>query len=692
MLNNFVVGLKKYTFTEKSVPWVLLAACTLAFGMLIPQLGFYQDDWVYVYNHYLYGDRGIIEFLQFDGRPFAAWVYILGFKLLGYKPIAWHLAALILKWLTVTSIWATFRTIWPQNEWRNLTAGLIFALYPFFTLQPLAVAYSLHWMGYLLYGLSLYFMVQSLNQRFWLYTVLALLTQTIQIFSLEYFAGIELLRPVILWIILSAPDRSVREKTIGTLKRWAPYLIVFVIFFVWRGFIFQAPEAGRNAPSGLLGLLNSPISTIISITLNAIPDIILLLVSSWYKILEPNAFDFSASINRYAAILALLVFFISLFYLSRRQSSNDQAKSPTRQMFLVGGFALLFGLIPAYAAGYVMHTKLAPWNSRFSLGSLFGAALIITALIDILVKTPRTRWLLLSALLGLLVGWQLRSTNDFRWAWDKQVNFYRQLYLRAPALEPGTALLSEEEFVSFMGNYSTSYGINLIYAPKKTKNPDAREADTWLFTYADFSSNVDEYLDGTPFSIGTDTDTPRAGVTFQGDKMGSVAILFEPERGQCLWIMRPEYATSKTLSQTTRLLSRISYVDRIQQAPPNPDSFLLKYLYPKQEQDWCFYYEQADLAYQYEEWGQVVQLWEAATQAGKQPENGFEYLPFIEAFAYRGDWESAKRMTRASQKTMQGIDPLLCDIWSKLENDTAASPERETAVSSVKEDLRCGQE
>jgi len=136
----------------------------------------------------------------------------------------------------------------------------------------------------------------------------------------------------------------------------------------------------------------------------------------------------------------------------------------------------------------------------------------------------------------------------------------------------------------------------------------------------------------------------------------------------------------------------MSYVERIQQAPQNPDSFLLNYLYTHPEQDWCYYYEQADLAYQYEEWQQVTQLWDTASQAGLQPGNGFEYLPFIEAYAHKGDWETAKRMTRASQKTSQGIEPLLCNIWSKLENDTTAAPEREAVLSSVKEDLRCEQE
>jgi hypothetical protein len=362
-------------------------------------------------------------------------------------------------------------------------------------------------------------------------------------------------------------------------------------------------------------------------------------------------------------------------------------------MLAVGVFALVLGLVPVYVAGFEIYTKIAPWNSRFSLGSLFGAALIITAILDYVVKVPKTRWIVISVLLGLLISWHLQYTNSFRWAWEKQVNFYRQLYLRAPDLARGTSILSEEEFISYMGNYSTSYGINLIYTvDDRSDLPKLRRADYWLFTFADFYTDFDTHLSGKPFAIGKEGLVSRAGITFQGEPEGSIVISFAPELGQCLWVMRPEYAASKSFSQTMRQLASISYIDRIRQAPQKESSFLLKYLYTHSEQDWCYYYEKADLAYQYEEWDEVTQLWETAKQNGFQPENGFEYLPFIEAHAHTGDWNTAKSMTRISQRTLKGIDPLLCEIWSKLDGSTPASQEKDDVILSVEEELKCGQE
>ena len=693
MLKDTLATIRNARFSEESVPWILLAACILAYGLLIPQLGYFQDDWSVVFNHYYFGNQGLIDLMSQDGRPFSTWLYLIGFNTLGYKPIIWHIFALVMRWLAVVTMWSVFKFLWPKAGWKNLTAALFFALYPFFTLQPLAATFVLHWTGYLLYGLSIFFMLRALQKRFWLYTVLALLTQAMHLFTLEFYAGIELLRPVLLWIALGSSGLPSSEKFKTAIRKWTPYLFLFIIFFIWRGFIYQAPAEVRNAPIGLTALLSTPLSTIISIVLTAIPDTILILISSWYKILEPAKFNLYASVNRYTLVLGIASFILFFNYLAQQKLPQAETDSPTGQMLAVGFLAFVLGLAPVYGAGFEIYTKIPPWNSRFSLGSLFGAALIITAILDYVIKVPKTRWMVISILLGLLISWHLGYTNDFRWGWDKQVNFYRQLYLRAPELAKGTSILSEEEFVPYMGNYSTSYAINLIYAGKgKSHPPSSREADYWLFTFAEFYTDFDAYRSGKPFSIGNEGSVSRAGITFQGEPGGSIVISFVPELGQCLWVMRSEYAVSKSLSQTNRQLAPLSNLDRIEQGRQKSDSFLLKYLYTKPKQDWCYYYEKADLAYQYEEWDAIVQLWETARQNDLQPENGFEYLPFIEAYAHEGDWNAAKSMTRISQRTLKGIDPLLCDIWAKLEGSTPTSQEKNEAISSVKEDLKCDQE
>lgn len=688
-MKPFLSFVKNIQLNEKSVPWALLAACILAFGLLAPGLGYYQDDWNVVYYHYRYGPDGILELMQHDGRPFASWIYLAGFALLGYKPLAWQIAALLMRWASAVVIWSIFRTLWPKAGWQNFTAALLFASYPFFVLQPLATTFIHHWTGYFLFGLSILFMLRSLKERSWLYTFLAVATQFLHLFTLEFYAGIDLLRPVLVWIALGvASHDNLKKKLLASLRVWLPYLGMFIIYFIWRGFLYQAAAEGRNDPVGLTALLTDPLGTILSTALTALPDLVLVLVSSWYRLLEPNTLFLKVPINRYALLLGLAGGCALFWYFLRQPAWDDKGMpgndSTARQMLAVGITGLLLGLLPVYAAGFEIYTKLPPWNSRFGLGMLFGAALTITALLDLIVKVPRTRWILISVLAGLLFGWHLRYTNDFRWAWEKQVNFYRQLALRAPSIKPGTAILSEDEFLSFMGTYPISFGINLIYdQPGET---DSKEMNLWYLPLVEFLNDLEAHLGGAPFS------DRRASVTFEGEPGGSIVISFDPGLNQCLWVMRPEYARAKFLSQTLRQLSTISNIERIEQSPKNPESFLTGYLYTHPEQDWCYYYTKADLALQYQQWEEVTRLWELAEQDSLEPGHGFEYLPFIEAYAQQENWEIASEMTVTAQKTVQGINPILCTVWGRIQNGTPDSHEKAQAVESILERLYCAQE
>ena len=315
-MKKFIASINSNQFTEKSVPWVLLIACVFAFGLLTPQLGYYQDDWNVVFNHYRYGNSGIIDLLKYDGRPFASWIYISSFSILGYKPLAWHIAALTMRWFSSVTIWSIFKRLWPDAGWQSFTAAIIFVIYPFFTLQPLAATFIHHWTGYLLFGLSILFMLQALRGRFWLNTTLAVFTQALHLLTLEFYAGLELLRPILIWIVLSTISQDTqKEKIKNSLRIWMPYLILLILYFVWRGFLYQAPDEIRNIPVGLTALLGAPFATLKLIAFDAIPDLVLILVSSWYKILEPASLDFDISANRNVFLIGLVGFAFSFFYL-----------------------------------------------------------------------------------------------------------------------------------------------------------------------------------------------------------------------------------------------------------------------------------------------------------------------------------------------------------------------------------------
>src|SRR3990172_5352530 len=100
----------------------IIAVGLLAFGLQVPWLGFFQDDWNFVFLSSARGPQGLLEFLLMDGRPGASWVFILGFALLGYKPALWQFFCLFLRVLTVINFWMILRSLWPQRRYGNLIA------------------------------------------------------------------------------------------------------------------------------------------------------------------------------------------------------------------------------------------------------------------------------------------------------------------------------------------------------------------------------------------------------------------------------------------------------------------------------------------------------------------------------------------------------------------------------------------
>src|SRR5512143_2344447 len=151
--------LPRIRISERMAPLVFLGVLFLAFGLVITSLGIYQDDWMFVFNAYVRGPQGLREFLNADGTPFSSLMNSALFSVLGVKPLYWHIAALLARWLTVTVFWLVLRRLWPANPLQNFFVALVFAVYPFFTLQPLAFTYLHIWVAYFFVGLSIYWMI-----------------------------------------------------------------------------------------------------------------------------------------------------------------------------------------------------------------------------------------------------------------------------------------------------------------------------------------------------------------------------------------------------------------------------------------------------------------------------------------------------------------------------------------------------
>jgi hypothetical protein len=88
----------------------------------------------------------------------------------------------------------------------------------------------------------------------------------------------------------------------------------------------------------------------------------------------------------------------------------------------------------------------------------------------------------------------------------------------------------------------------------------------------------------------------------------------------------------------------------------------------------------------------VVSYWQMAQDQGFRPENGFEYIPFIEAYARLGNWERAFILTKTAKQITQAMYFILCPTWKGLEQGTPASPDKDAFVTKAYDLLMCAPE
>jgi len=152
--------------------------------------------------------------------------------------------------------------------------------------------------------------------------------------------------------------------------------------------------------------------------------------------------------------------------------------------------------------------------------------------------------------------------------------------------------------------------------------------------------------------------------------------------------MQPQDENLRLINDDMRGLSTGSNIELINQddkaAGPPQDIFG-----KPNDEHWCYFFEKADLARQYQEWDQIVKLWNEAGKAGERADNGFEYIPFIEGFGHTGDWEQVKSLTKLADRVTSGLRPSLCSAMDRLSESAPPSPGKDETIHSLQENLKC---
>ena len=680
-MKNIRSTFEKINFPEPLTPLAFLVVAILGFGLLANRLGYYQDDWPYIFYAFNKGIPSLTIEMYYDSRPNAAWMYISLFKLLGFNPLAWHITALLTRWLTATMLWYFLKRVFPQNKREVTFAILLFLIHPFFLIQPYAVNSMLYWGGFFFFAVSLYLMARTITEttyRIPLIT-LAVFLEGLHLFTSEYYVGMVLIRPLILFWLFDQTT-TVRERLTKTILNWLPYLTALAAYVIWRMFLYVPPPIGdRNAPKILYALFQSPIETIGYLIRTALQDSLIVTFTSWYRILVPELLSFASVFNWFVLFITGLSFLAAAFFLTKTFSTpSTQSKRWLASPLTLGLLLVFLGLAPLWIIGQDVVTHKNQFaGSRFGIGSTLGAALILAVILENLLDDVKKKIAVVSVCIALAVSMHLTNAKDFSYSWEKQERLARELLWRAPSLEPGTAIVTDEEILGYMGSYSVSYSLITTYQPGDIDSPPY-----WYFPFYYTNPNVNDYLSGTPL------EGSKLTMDFKGNSQQMILLSFNPEMQRCLWILQPQDTNLRLVNDDMQRLAAGSDIQLIKKTDVEPAP--PKDIYGETNtQTWCYYFEKADLARQYAQWEEIVRLWEEAQAVGERPDNGFEYIPFIEGWGHIGNWEQVKETTKFAKRISAGLEPSLCSAMDRLAESAPASQEKDETIKNLKEDLDC---
>jgi len=281
-------------------------------------------------------------------------------------------------------------------------------------------------------------------------------------------------------------------------------------------------------------------------------------------------------------------------------------------------------------------------------------------------------------LAGLAIGLHIRTGNDFRWAWVNQQRFYWQMHWRVPNLEPNTVIFSDGAIFQYTGDYPTALSLNLLYPSGKGKD---RQLPYWFFELdRGFHRYAKYYLNGQIM------EDQLRNISFEGWSLDSILIDYDSNLGNCLWVVSEGDETIYSLPTMTQQALPLSDLDRIKHIPENtPDNLFGQEIAHR----WCYYFEKAELARQMGDWQQVNDLSNEVIKKGFNPQNLFEWRPFVDGYLHNGNYRAANDLSLQIYQSEKETRDMLCALWITRIRELPEDPQLLEYAELIEDQLHC---
>ncbi len=677
--------MKNISFSIKTVPIALFFLGLICFALLIPRIGLYWDDWPSLWFYHIFGSTIFPDVFASD-RPVQGWLWVLTTGILGESIEAWQLFGIFSRWLSCLAVWWTLRLIWPQRSIEITWIAFLFMVYPGFSQQLIPMTYSHMFLVLAAVFFSFGTMIWAYRKPEWFWPLISisLLTSILSMFTLEYFVGLELLRPVFLWLTLEEGEANFRKRAATVLKRWLPYLLLMAAFLIWRN-LQPTPRANILIFDRLR---SDPVAAIIELGRTVLQDIFEGSVLAWVQVFNfSKLLVYRRSIILLCAIIVITSSVVTIFYLVKLRSPNELSQetistSKTRwgiQAIFLGIYALFIAGWPFWVTDLLIDLRF-PWD-RFTLAMMFGASVLIAGIISLLTKKRITSAIITGVLVGLAVGVHFETGLAYMREWNYQKAFFWQMVWRAPHIQPGTTILTSRLPFKMTTDNSLIAPLNWIYAPDNSSNQ-------MPYLMLNLDGRLNKELSN--LEEGEQIQYPYRATHFEGTSSQAILLFYSPEH--CLKVINPEldqyWPYQPGFIPDAFGLSNPGLIIGDPETSAQPPASVFG---TEPSPDWCYYFEKAELARQFGDWEQAAEYADKALRLDKSfnRKNIAELLTFIEAYAHNGQWDKAVQLSIEANRYPEIMQDSICQSWYRIQINNPVSVKKESALDRIKTKLDC---
>ncbi|HLO15100.1 MAG TPA: hypothetical protein VK206_09735 [Anaerolineales bacterium] len=638
---------------------LILLTTAITYGMSIPHLGYYYDDWYLLWSGQTRGAGSLISFFSTD-RPFMGVVYSYVYRLLGESIVNWHLYALLWRLIGGLAFFWILRLTWPKHKYMTTLMAVLFVVYPGFLSQPDAATKENHLFGFGTGLLSIAFMLQGLKTSSRIgktfYSLISIVLTANYLFIYEYMIGLEGMRLALLGFTLFQNDfTDLRTFLKNIVRNWWPYPLVMAGFLYWRLFIFEGSRNATDATQLASSYRGDLLSMSVRLILESFKDFLDTTLFAWF--VEPfhlyTRAGYSGLLLSFlvAGIIIALVWLYSLLFKKWWGAEFSEADTPTltKNFMGLGALITLCAIVPVVLSAREFDPTDA--YKSYGLHPSGGVILWITGLI-LLLRPNFRKWGFL-ILIAISVSTQLLNAMNWARYWDDQREAWWQLTWRAPDIRNNTLVIAyfSNDF-SFQQDYEIWGPVNLIYRQGQANFPRI---------------SAEVLNEATALNILRGDVLGRHMRDFSLPRDFTKLLLISlPSENSCIHVIDgtlPIYSEYESL--LIRRVGTRSLVKRIlpEGKAPVPPAAIFG---TEPAHNWCFYYQRASLARQTGDWKEIGRLYDQTVAKGLRASDKSEVFPFLEGLVNSGRYDDARKL---AEREVKGRDMLIYDVCESLAKD-----------------------